>query len=56
MKQFAHSKADGGSLPKGCRTINEHSNVFEEDELARTATIRKFRIVQSEGDRDSPRG
>lgn len=37
---------------KDVRTINEHiQNVFEEGELEREATIRKFRIVQTEGDR-----
>ncbi|OGR90865.1 MAG: hypothetical protein A2992_00750 [Elusimicrobia bacterium RIFCSPLOWO2_01_FULL_59_12] len=41
---------------KDVRTINEHiQNVFEEGELARTATIRKFRIVQSEGAREVAR-
>ncbi len=41
---------------KDVRTINEHiQNVFEEGELARPATIRKFRIVQSEGARDVER-
>src|ERR1035437_8455244 len=41
---------------KDVRTINEHiQNVFEEGELARLATIRKFRIVQSEGARDVAR-
>jgi hypothetical protein len=33
---------------KDVRTINEHiQNVFEEGELQRGATIRKFRIVQA---------
>jgi hypothetical protein len=37
---------------KDVRTINEHiQNVFEEGELQRKATIRKFRIVQPEGAR-----
>lgn len=34
------------------RTINEHLlNIFEDNELIETATIRKFRIVQTEGTR-----
>ena len=41
---------------KDVRTINEHiHNVFEEGELQRGATIRKFRIVQSEGVRNVER-
>jgi hypothetical protein len=37
---------------KDVRTVNEHLvNVFEEGELDRTATIRKFRIVRIEGAR-----
>ena len=37
---------------KDIRTINDHvGNVFEEGELDREATIRKFRIVRQEGDR-----
>lgn len=35
------------------RTVNEHlQNIFQQDELSREATIRKFRIVQAEGKRD----
>lgn len=35
------------------RTINEHiKNVYEEEELSPDSTIRKFRIVQKEGDRE----
>ena len=35
------------------RTINEHiSNIYTTKELAKTATIRKFRIVQKEGKRE----
>jgi len=38
---------------KDVRTINEHlGNIFEEGELSRSATIRKFRIVRQEGVRD----
>ncbi len=37
-------------------TINEHiKNIFREEELTPEATIRKFRIVQQEGDRDVSR-
>ena len=41
---------------KDIRTINEHIvNVFEEGELVRGATIRKFRIVRQEGSRQVER-
>jgi hypothetical protein len=41
---------------KDVRTINEHlANIFEEGELSREATIRKFRIVRSEGARQITR-
>lgn len=41
---------------KDVRTINEHLvNIFEEGELSREATIRKFRIVRSEGRREVAR-
>ena len=41
---------------KDVRTINEHiQNVFEEGELQRGATVRKFRIVQPEGARSVER-
>lgn len=37
---------------KDVRTVNEHlANVFQEGELTPAATIRKFRIVQQEGER-----
>ncbi|MGH9418531.1 MAG: virulence RhuM family protein, partial [Thermoanaerobaculia bacterium] len=37
---------------KDVRTVNEHLvNIFDEGELDREATIRKFRIVRSEGSR-----
>lgn len=37
---------------KDVKTVNEHiKNVFLEQELAENSTIRKFRIVQKEGDR-----
>ncbi|HNI04168.1 MAG TPA: hypothetical protein PL010_06005 [Flavobacteriales bacterium] len=36
---------------KDVRTVNEHlSRIFEEGELTPEATIRKFRIVQREGE------
>lgn len=42
----------GVSVP----TVNEHlANIFDSGELEREATIRKFRIVQSEGGRDVER-
>jgi hypothetical protein len=41
---------------KDVRTINEHlANIFEEGELGREATIRKFRIVRIEGKREVAR-
>lgn len=41
---------------KDVRTINEHlQNIYEEGELAPEATIRKFRIVQIEGEREVTR-
>ena len=41
---------------KDVRTINEHiQNVYDEGELASEATIRKFRIVQTEGRRQVAR-
>ena len=41
---------------KDVRTINEHLvNIFEEGELRREATIRKFRIVRPEGGRQVAR-
>lgn len=37
---------------KNIRTVNEHiGNIYKEKELAKSSTIRKFRIVQSEGGR-----
>ncbi|MFA6548193.1 MAG: virulence RhuM family protein [Candidatus Magasanikbacteria bacterium] len=37
---------------KDVRTVNEHIvNVYKEGELSQNSTIRKFRIVQKEGDR-----
>jgi hypothetical protein len=41
---------------KDVRTINEHLvNIFEEGELSREATIRKYRIVRLEGTREVAR-
>ncbi len=41
---------------KDVRTINEHlTNIFDEGELAREATIRNFRIVRTEGKREVTR-
>jgi hypothetical protein len=41
---------------KDVRTINEHlGNIFEEGELSREATIRKFRMVRLEGTREVAR-
>ncbi len=38
---------------KDIRTINEHlKNIYQEGELDREATVRKFRIVQTEGARE----
>jgi len=38
------------------RTVNEHlTNIYDQAELAREATIRKFRIVQTEGKREVSR-
>ncbi len=41
---------------KSVKTINEHiQNIYSEGELAPEATIRKFRIVQTEGSRQVER-
>ncbi len=38
------------------RTINEHlQNIFKSEELSKNVTIRKFRIVQQEGNREVAR-
>jgi len=38
------------------RTVNEHlKNIYESSELMEDSTIRKFRIVQKEGERDVSR-
>lgn len=42
---------------KDVRTVNEHlANIFDEGELDREATVRKFRIVRLEGRREVTRG
>lgn len=46
----------GELFQKDVRTINEHlQNIFEEGELDRNRTIRKFRIVRREGQRQVAR-
>ena len=41
---------------KDVRTINEHiGNIYAEGELLKDSTIRKFRIVQTEGTRQVTR-
>jgi len=41
---------------KDVRTVNEHiGNIFKEKELIKSSTIRKFRIVQKEGNRQVER-
>jgi len=41
---------------KDVRTVNEHvQNIYAEGELTRDATIRRFRIVRTEGTRDVAR-
>ena len=43
----------GELFEKDVRTINEHLiNIFDEGELSREATIRKIRIVRTEGKRE----
>lgn len=51
------SQAQMGQLfGKDKRTISEHiSNIFSEGELEKRSTIRKFRTVQSEGNREVER-
>ena len=49
-------KQMGELFQKSAPTINEHiKNVFDEGELDVLSTIRKFRIVQKEGDREVSR-
>lgn len=41
---------------KDVRTINEHlMNIYEDDELTKDSTVRKFRIVRMEGNREVSR-
>ncbi len=41
---------------KGIPTVNEHiKNIYKEKEVDRNSTIRKFRIVQAEGERQVKR-
>jgi len=41
---------------KDIRTVNEHiGNIYKEKELIKNSTIRKFRIVQKEGNRQVER-
>ena len=48
--------ADRGAVSSFVPTVNEHlKNIFEEAELAPEATIRKFRIVRREGQREVAR-
>lgn len=51
------SQAQMGQLfDKDKRTISEHiSNIFSEGELDKSSTVRKFRIVQTEGNREVER-
>ncbi len=49
-------KAIAELYQKGVNTINEHiKNIYAEDELQESATIRKNRIVQTEGKREVER-
>jgi hypothetical protein len=49
-------KQMGELFGKSVKTINEHvNNVFKEGELEKDPTIRKFRIVQTEGEREVER-
>jgi hypothetical protein len=46
----------GELFQKDVRTVNEHlQNIYEEGEIDRQATIRKFRIVRQEGSREVER-
>lgn len=47
----------GQLFGKDKRTISEHiSNIFSEGELEKSSTVRKFRTVQTEGNREVERG
>ena len=47
------ARANGRTIPKRRRTISEHlKNIYVEGELSPEATIRKFRIVRLEVERE----
>lgn len=49
-------KQMGELFDKDVRTVSEHiGHVFDEQEVAREATVRKFRIVRQEGNRQVAR-
>ena len=49
-------KQMAGLFEKDVRTVNEHiGNIYKEKELIKSSTIRKFRIVQKEGNRQVER-
>ena len=49
-------KQMGELFEKSTKTINEHiGNIFKEGELEKSSTVRKFRIVQTEGKREVER-
>ena len=49
-------KQMAGLFDKDVRTVNEHvMNIYDEAELSQNSTIRKFRIVQKDGNRDVSR-
>ena len=49
-------KQMGELFGKSVKTINEHiGNIFKEGELEKDPTVRKFRIVRTEGEREVQR-
>ena len=53
---WLNQKQMGELFGKSTKTINEHiKNIFKEGELERDSTVRKFRIVQTEGKREVER-
>jgi len=53
---WLNQKQMGELFGKSTKTINEHiGNVFKEGELEKSSTVRKFRIVQTEGKREVER-
>ncbi len=53
---WLNQKQMGELFDKSTKTINEHiKNIFKEGELERDSTVRKFRIVQTEGKREVER-